>query len=85
MEHTIYTDEGAKNGKNGKRTKLFRNTDSGTVEWLYADDFSGPCRWYAYGMAKNSIEEMQKGMQKKGEYLLPYEPPANTSELKPKF
>jgi hypothetical protein len=85
MEHTIYTDEGAKNGKNGKRTKLFRNTDSGTVEWLYADDFSGPCRWYAYGMAKNSIEEMQKEMQKRGEYLLPYEPPANTSELKPTF
>ena len=76
MKHSIYTDEG---DKNGNLTRLFRNTDYGTVEWMFEVDFSWPGRWYAFGLGKTSIEQMQE----MGQHLLPYEPPTNTG--KPTF
>ncbi len=54
----IYSDNGA---AQGNRTRLFRNTDAGTVEWMFGVDYAaGSTRWYAFGMGKDSVEDMQK-------------------------
>ncbi len=57
MTNHIYSDNGA---AQGNRTRLFRNTDAGTVEWMFGVDYaSGSFRWYAFGMGKDSVQEMQ--------------------------
>ena len=51
----IYTDNGS---DRGLRTRYFRHDGIG-IEWIYAADYAGPSpRWYGYGMAPDTIENM---------------------------
>ena len=58
---TIYTDNGA---SIGNRTRLFRETGTGHIEWTFAVDYAGNFnRWYGFGIGQDSIKEMnQRGM-----------------------
>lgn len=46
MATSIYHDNGA---AFGRRTRFFRDCETGGVEWLYAVDWCGPApRWYTF-------------------------------------
>lgn len=48
----IYHDNGA---AFGRRTRYFRESPHGGIEWMYAVDHANGCRrWYGYGMAYQS-------------------------------
>lgn len=52
----IYTDNGA---AFMRRTRVFRNTGTGSTEWMYAVDYAnGDKRWYAYGMQPRTVEQL---------------------------
>lgn len=60
INQPIYHDNGA---AFGRRTRFFRNSEGGGVEWMYGADYAnGDRRWYAFGAVPDAtIEKLKDG------------------------